>query len=143
MSHENVKLFRRTGDAFNARDIDGFLAYFDPDVEFHSSFSGVGTVYRGHEGLRRWHQDLEDAWGGEIRSEHLVYFYVGEHTLTVAVLRGRGRHSEAEVETPDVLVARWRDGLITFLKSYLSMEEALSELGLSERSLEPSNPGST
>jgi hypothetical protein len=39
-----------------------------------------------------------------------------------------------------VLVARWRDGLITFLKSYLSKQEALSELGLSESDLEPSSP---
>jgi ketosteroid isomerase-like protein len=140
MSHGNVALFRRTVEAYNARDLDGFIAYFDPDVEFHSSFSGVGAVYHGHEGLRRWHQDLEDAWGGEIRSEPQAYFHLGDYTLTLSVLRGRGRHSEVEVETPDVLVARWRDGLIIYLKSYLSMEEALSELGLSESKLEPSTP---
>jgi ketosteroid isomerase-like protein len=140
MSHENVELFRRAVEAFNARDLERFIALFDPDVEFHSSFSGVSAVYHGHEGLRRWHQDLEDAWGDEIRSEPEAYFYLGDYTLTLSVLRGRGRHSEVEVETPDVLVARWRDGLIVYLKSYLNKEEALGELGLSESKLEPSNP---
>jgi ketosteroid isomerase-like protein len=138
MSHENVELFRRTVEAFNARDLEEFLAYFDPDVEYHSSFSGVGTVYRGHAGMRRWHQDLEDAWGSDIRSEPQAYFHAGEYTITIAVLRARGRHSEVEVEMPDVLVARWREGLITFMKSYLSKEEALSQLGLLEDELEPS-----
>lgn len=140
MSHQNVELFRRTIEAYNARDLDGFMALFDPDVEFHSSFAGVGAVYHGHEGLRRWHQDLTDAWGGEIRTVPEAYFYLGDYTLTLSVLRGRGSHSEVEVETPDVLVARWRDGLIVYMKSYGSKQEAISELGLSESRLEPSNP---
>lgn len=140
MSHHNVELLRRTIEAYNARDLEGFIAFFDPDVEFHSSFAGVGAVYHGHEGLRSWHQDLEDAWGGQIRTEPEAYFYLGEHTLAVTVLRGRGSHSGVEVQTPDVLVARWRDGLIVYMKSYPSKDEALSELGLSESGLEPSNP---
>jgi len=140
MSRQNVELFRRTVEAYNARAIEAFIAYFDPEVEFHSSFAGVGAVYRGHEGLRRWHRDLGEAWGGEIRSEPEAYFDLGEYTLTLSVLRGRGRHSGVEVETPDALVARWRDGLIVYLKSYLSKEEALSALGVSEDSLEPIRP---
>jgi ketosteroid isomerase-like protein len=136
MSRENVDLFRRTVEAYNARDIDAFIALFDPDVEFHSSFAGVGAVYRGHEGLRKWHRDLEETWGGEIRSEPEAFFDLGEYTLTLSVLRGRGQHSGVEVETADVLVARWRDGLIVYMKSYVSKEEALSDLGLSEDALD-------
>ena len=41
-----------------------------------------------------------------------------------------------EVETPDVLVARWRDGLIVHMKSFLTKEEALGEMGLPESKLE-------
>jgi SnoaL-like protein len=91
MSRENVDLFRRTVEAYNARDIEAFIGYFDPDVEFHSSFAGVGAVYRGHAGLRRWHRDLEEAWGGEICTEPAAYFDLGEYTLTLSVLRSRGR----------------------------------------------------
>jgi hypothetical protein len=37
-------------DAFNARDFDRILAEFDPEIEFHSRFTTVGGVYRGHDG---------------------------------------------------------------------------------------------
>jgi ketosteroid isomerase-like protein len=140
MSRENVDLFRRTVEAYNARDIEAFIGYFDPDVEFHSSFAGVGAVYRGHAGLRRWHRDLEEAWGGEIRTEPEAYFDLGEYTLTLSVLRSRGRYSGVEVETADVLVARWRDGRIVYMKSYVSKEEALSDLDVSGNTLKPIGP---
>ena len=140
MSPGNVDRFRRTVEAYNARDLEAFMASFDPDVEFHSSFAGIDAVYRGHEGLRRWHRDLEEAWAGEIRSEPEAYFELGDYTLVLSVLRSRGRHSGVEVETPDVLVARWRAGLIVYMKSYVSKDEALSDLGVSEDALEPISP---
>jgi ketosteroid isomerase-like protein len=140
MSRENVDLFRRTVEAYNARDIDAFIAHFHPDVEFHSSFAGVGEVYRGHEGLRNRHRDLEETWGGEIRTEPEAFFDVGDCTLTLSVLRGRGQYSGVEVETADVLVARWRDGLIIYMKSYASKEEALRDLGVSEDALDAISP---
>jgi ketosteroid isomerase-like protein len=137
VSRENVELFRRTVEAYNARDIDAFIALFDPDVEFHSSFAGVGAVYRGHEGLRKWHRDLEETWGGDIRTEPEAFFDLGDYTLTLSVLRGRGRHSGVEVDTADVLVARWRDGRIVYMRSYASKEEALNDLNVSEHALDP------
>jgi hypothetical protein len=33
-------------------------------------------------------------------------------------------------------VARWRDGLCAYLKSYAELEEALEELGVAEHELE-------
>ena len=140
MSSENVDRFRRTVEAFNARDIEAFIVHFDPDVEFHSSFAGIDAVYRGHEGLRSWHRNLEEAWAGEIRSEPEAYFDLGEHTLVLSVLRSRGRQSGAEVQTADVLVARWRDGRIDHMKSYGSKAEALRGLGVPENTLDPISP---
>jgi ketosteroid isomerase-like protein len=138
MSRDNVELFRRNVDAYNTRDIEGFVACFDPHVEVHSQFAGIaGGVYHGHEGVRRWHRDLHEAWGDQIWMEPEVYFDLGEYTLVSGVLHGRGRHSGVEVHTPDVLVARWRDGLIVYLKAYGSKGEALRDLGVSEDSLDP------
>jgi ketosteroid isomerase-like protein len=34
MSEENVELAHRAYDAFNRRDLDAFLAFNDPEVEF-------------------------------------------------------------------------------------------------------------
>jgi hypothetical protein len=56
MASADVEGTRRWLDAYNARDIDAFVAYCDPSVEFHSLFAAVGGVslYRGHEGVRGW-----------------------------------------------------------------------------------------
>jgi len=56
MSEENVEAIYRMIDAFNARDFDRILAEFDREIEFHSRFTAVGGVYRGHDGLSRWHR---------------------------------------------------------------------------------------
>ena len=41
---------------------------------------------------------------------------------------------------PAVHVFRWRDGLIVYFKSYARREDALSDLGVSEDQLEPTDP---
>jgi ketosteroid isomerase-like protein len=98
MSESNLELMRRSNAAYNARDIQAFIGYCDPSIEFHSMFAAVGGgVYHGHDGLRKWFPDLEEAWGNETRLEPEAYFDLGEQTLAFAVLRGRGRHSGAEV----------------------------------------------
>jgi hypothetical protein len=141
VSHQNVELLRRVIEAYNARDIEGFVRYSDPGIEFHSAFSAVGgAVYHGHDGLRAWHRDVEDVWGDEIRVEPEAYFDLGERTLTFYLLRGRGQHSGAEVAMPVALVVSWRNSLIVYLKGYAHREDALSELGVAEDSLEPIEP---
>ena len=53
MSQENVELHRRAIQAFNARDIEAFIAYCDPGIEWHSTFAAVGgAIYHGHDGIR-------------------------------------------------------------------------------------------
>lgn len=141
MSHENVELHRCFIEAFNARDIEAFIAYFEPSAEFQSVFAAVGgAVYHGHDDLPRYFRDLADAWGDEIRIEPEVYFDLGEHTLLFLLFHGRGRHSGVEVAMPLALVGRWRDGLIVYMKSYAHREDALSDLCVSEEALEPIDP---
>ncbi len=141
MSSENVEVHRRLIDAFNARDVEAFVACFDPSAEFESVFAAVGgAVYRGHDELPRYFRDLADAWGDEIRIEPEAYFDLGEHTILFLVFHGRGRLSGAEVAMPIALVARWRDGLVVHLRSYSQREDALSDLDVSEGGLEPIDP---
>jgi ketosteroid isomerase-like protein len=140
VSHQNVELLRRVLEAYNARDIEGFIAYCDPDIEFHSAFSAVGGAdYHGHDGLRMWHRDVSDVWGGETRVELEAYFDLGEQTLAFYLLHGRGQRSGLAVAMPVALVTRWRKGLIVYVKGY-AHRDALSELGVTEDSLEPIEP---
>jgi ketosteroid isomerase-like protein len=137
----NVELMRRFNSAFNARDIEAMIAICDLSIEFHSAFAAVGgAVYHGHDGMRTWQRDYEDAWGDQIRIESATYFDLGEQTLVFVVLRGRGRHSGAEVAMAPAQLVRWRDGLMVHLRVYAEREDALRDLGVSEDELEPIQP---
>jgi ketosteroid isomerase-like protein len=140
MSERNIELLRRGIEAYNARDIDAFIAYADPSIEFHAAFAAVGGVYHGHDGVREFFRDIEDAWGDENSLEPEAYFDLGDDTLAFYRLHARGRYSGAEIATPIAHVYRWREGLIVNFKSYLHRGDALSELGVSEHELKPIAP---
>jgi ketosteroid isomerase-like protein len=144
MSSMNVELVRRLGEGFNAHDIEAIIALCDPSVEWHSMLASAfttvgGGVYHGHDGLRTWHKDHEELWE-EYRGEPEALFDLGEYTLAILVLHGRGKHSGAEVAAPVATVARWRDGLLVYFKAYQHREDALSYLGVKEDALEPIGP---
>jgi ketosteroid isomerase-like protein len=140
VSEQNVEVHRRCVEALNRRDIEAVIACLDPSVEYYPLLSAIGvTVYRGHEGLRSWFDQLDDAWG-ELRVEPEAYFDLGEQTLVFYVLRGRGRHSGAEVALPGAQVCRWRNGLGVYARQYGHREDALSDLGVSEDTLKPIPP---
>ena len=140
MSRENVELHRRNIEVWHARDFEAFIATCDPSIEFTTEFSAVGGGYHGHDGLRKFLRDFEDAWGDEIRLEPEAYFDLGEHTLAFHVLHGRGRESGAQVAMPVAHVFRWRDGLAIYFKAYDRRGDALKDLGVSEDSLERIDP---
>src|SRR5437870_1238799 len=141
MSARNVELLRRLIEAFNARNIEAFIACCDPSIEFQSVFAAVGGAdYRGHDGLRQYFRDLADAWGDEIRIEPEAYFDLGEHALLYLLFHGRGRNSGVEVVGAYAFLARWRDSLIVYMRSYVHREEALRDLGVSEDELERIEP---
>jgi ketosteroid isomerase-like protein len=117
VSEQNVERDRRAIEAFNARDMASFLALCDPEIEVHSVFAAVGgAVYRGHDGVRSWIRDLQEAWGDELHIEAESFFDLGEHTLAFQVLHGRGLQSGVDVAMPNAHIVRWREGLIVYLK---------------------------
>lgn len=138
---ENIELHRRANEAFNTRDVEAYLAFCDPDIELHSAVTGPGpAVYYRHSGVRRWHRDLTEAFGGDVLLEPEAFFDLGEQTVTFHVLHGRGLQSGADVETAAAHVCRWRDGRIVHFKGYVRRADALSDLGVSEETLEPIAP---
>jgi ketosteroid isomerase-like protein len=138
---QSVDLHRRIYEAFNARDVDALVALCDPSVVVESVFGAVGSaVYHGHDGVRSWQEDLEEAWGDEIRVEVDVYFDLGEQALAFDALHGRGRKSGAEVALPGAAVTKWSAGRCVYFKAYADRDEALGDLGVSASKLEPIAP---
>ena len=128
MSQENVETFRRAIDAYNRRDIDAFLESFDPMVETHpltlAMFGQEGTVYRGHEGVRQFIRDVDEALR-EIQVEPVEIRDLGERIVARGRLRARGRASGAEIESPVSWLVDFKNGRVIRMRDYLDFREAL------------------
>ena len=136
MSQESVEVVRAVYEAVGRRDSAAVLALYDAEVEFDTArvpSVGLvgGDVYRGHDGLRRWFREWNEAWeayGDEV--EELID--AGTHVISVVKRRGRGRVSGVDVEWQYVGVWTIRDGKIVRVAWCSSRGEALEVAGLRE-----------
>jgi ketosteroid isomerase-like protein len=135
MSQENVEAFRRGVDSINRRDIEAMLEVLDPEVEWHDVFSlmfgGDAAVYRGHEGVRKLFRDLFDAFA-ETHSTYSEIRDLGDRTVATGLLSARGNESGAGIEAPIWTIAQWKNGRVTWIRTYLDPKEALQAAGLEE-----------
>ncbi len=99
MSRENVELVRGVMAYQAGGDDEAWLREtFHPDVEWdmtHRSFDP--RVYRGHEGIREWHEQLSETWA-EWHSEPEEYLESGDHV--VVLVRAHGRVASAGSRWP-------------------------------------------
>lgn len=141
MSRGDVEIARGFIAAFNDRDIGSAVSYCHPSIEFHSTFAAVGGgVYRGHAGMRSWHQEIQEAWKGSIRAEPEAFFDLGSHILSFVMLHATGPQSGVEAALPIASISRSRDGLLVYFRSYIHREDALQDLGVSEDELVAISP---
>jgi ketosteroid isomerase-like protein len=132
MSQENVELFHETVDAFNRRDLDGFLALADPNVEFTPYVVALEGGYKGHDGVRRWWRDLFGVFpdwriiAAEVRD-------LGELTLAILRVRGHGDQSGTPVDVTIWQLGQWSvDGKLVRMSNHGNEAAALEAVGLRE-----------
>ena len=133
MSQENVEIVRAAIDAVARQDVARLIELADPEVEWHSFLAqlGEGGVYHGHDGLRRYVEDLNEAWEF-LRTDVDDFLAVGTVVVVVGRLRYRGKGSGVETESAAGYVTRFRDGRLVYMRAFRDPEEALMVLGLSE-----------
>ena len=128
-------MVRRAISASNRRDIDGFLKQFDPAVEWRAltqvMFGGEAAVYRGHEGIRKFMREVDDAFA-EAQVEYLDARDLGQRIVVIGHLRAHGKASGAETESPLAWVIEFKHGKVTRMWDYLDPAEALEAVGLRE-----------
>jgi ketosteroid isomerase-like protein len=132
MSQENVEMVRRWNTAYNERDLDTLLRLTDPNFEFRSIFVGIESVFRGHDGLRSYFEQVDDVYE---RFQVLPERYVdaGAAVLIVTRTEWRGKESGAGGTMP-LFVAAWvKAGKVFHLHTYTEGKEGLEAVGLSER----------
>ena len=136
MSEENVEIVRRMVEAWNADDLDAFLAELDPDVEWHASIEpaleGRGTTFRGHDGARKaWDDYRGGAWErATIRVQEIRD--LGESVLGLGHFDLTARTTGIEFQQEVGQLLTFRDGKLATTHDYLSHREALEAAGLSE-----------
>ena len=133
MSQENVESNRRVLATFHRRDLDAFLAFMDPELEFTSRVIPVaGDVhYRGHDGIREWWKDLLMVFP-DFQVEAIEVRDLGEWTVLAARVSGHGADSGAPFEQPIWQATQWRDGKVVRWATFDTEAEAVEAAGLSE-----------
>ena len=133
MSQETVELAREVMKALSQRDLTRLIDFADPEVEWHSFFAelGEGGVYRGHEGTRRYLNDLSEAWE-IVRADVDDALGVGDVALLVGRIHYRGRGSGAETETAAGWMLKFRQRKLLRFRAFRDPERALEAAGLEE-----------
>jgi hypothetical protein len=120
------ELARRFIDGFNRRDADALVALSHPRIEFLPTILvGQRAVYHGHEGLRRWVEDLNASGAAhEVRVRKVRVLAPDRFAVLTEVLL------DDELLSPSAMVASLEDGLIVRAKAYLSDERTLVRVGV-------------
>jgi ketosteroid isomerase-like protein len=133
MSRENVEIVRRAYEAFNRGDLEAVVADAAPDAEYVTSgtIPGAGGVFRGPAGFRQfiswiW-EEFDDA-----RVEVHEFIEADDQVLVSQTNRGRGKRSGAETSWSIWQLWTMRGGRIVQGQGFVSREEALEAVGLSE-----------
>ena len=130
MSSENVAAVKRLAAAFNARDIESFVAERDADAELHSLRAQLeGRPYRGPDGARRMFVDFDEDWE-YLEAEIDELREADDEVVALCHLRSRGRASGVDLDVPVAFLWRFREGKLIYGKVFSQPDDALRAAGL-------------
>jgi ketosteroid isomerase-like protein len=124
MAQADIDVVRGSHEAFRRRDLDAFLAYMDPEIEFTSLILEVEGVYRGHEGIRSWWENILAVfphWQPQVEDAREV----GDRVLLRVRAEGAGTGSGIHVDRVIWQVAEVRDGRLRAWRFFRTEQEAL------------------
>jgi len=111
-------------DAFRRRDLEAFVDYMDPEIEFTSLVLEVEGTYRGHEGIRSWWNDILAVfpdWQPQVEDAREV----GDRVLLRVRAEGAGTGSGIDVDRVIWQVAEVRDGRLRAWRFFRTEQQAL------------------
>jgi ketosteroid isomerase-like protein len=133
VSQENLELMEKVIEAWNEHDIDAWLSYAAPEIEWMPAGPAAveGAIYRGREAVASgmaavWETwDIFDFHGGKLRD-------LGDSVLWLGEVQMRGSASGIELGQQFAVHAVLRDGKLVCVHTFLTWEEALKAAGLTE-----------
>lgn len=127
MSKKDVETIREGVSALNRGDADAIAAALDPDVELVPLRAVLdGSIYRGHEGMRRWLDDMSEDWAEYELTLHEVRELRPGRLLVRATIRLRGRSSGVAVDSPGAWLCDMRAAKVARIRFFADSETALA-----------------
>jgi ketosteroid isomerase-like protein len=128
MGQPEVDAVRRFYAAWTAGDLEAMLAEVDPDVEAQPVLGLLyeRPTYKGHGGMRRWYEEVDDLWDDFEALVEAAYEVDGSVIGYIRLIATtRGQSSDARI----AVICRFRDGKIVSFRGR-DREEVIEELHL-------------
>jgi ketosteroid isomerase-like protein len=127
MANPSLEEMREDVMAWTRRDFDVAFRHWHEDVEWYPDVMGSlegRDAYRGHEGLRRWAEALDDVFD-RVETEISEVRDLGSRMVVLGTTRVYGKGSGMAVEEPLAFVLEMRDGKVARAVSYRDHAKAL------------------
>ena len=130
MSDERIDLLRRFHEIWGAGDLEGALECVHPEIDFDwtESMSPFKAVFHGHDGMRRFWNEMRDAFE-EFKPEIDELVDGGdEGIVTRNTIHSRSRSGGIALEAHGAMHWLFADGKIVRAKMFQTVDEALEAL---------------
>jgi ketosteroid isomerase-like protein len=131
MSQPNVELLRKGIDAWNRRDVDLWLEYAAPEIEWMPAGPAAveRAVYRGYEQVASGFASVWETWD-RFEFEESEIRDLGDSVLWLGHVKMRGSASQVELDQEFAVHGLVRDGKFIRVLTFLSWQEALKAAGV-------------
>ena len=130
---EGIELARRFFAAYNAQDVAALAPLLHPDAQVTTLSQRGGLPSRGWRGdqIRQYFEELDESWT-EVLAEIEDYRAGGDCVVALGHIRGTGRSSGVELDSPLATVFRVAGSRFIRVDSYSDWSEALEASGLDD-----------
>lgn len=129
MADDNLEIARRAFEEMRSRRYEGGV--WDPGVEVINAEGWViETAYHGYDGLRRWWDDLAEAFGEFDIELDEVMEIDEERVLSAQRFVGHFRTTDIPFDGAWASILWIRDGRVVRAQGYLSKRRAMKAAGM-------------
>ena len=131
VANPSLEEMREDVEAWARGEFDVAFRHWHEDVEWYPDVVGRlegHDAYRGHDGLRRWSEAIEDVFD-RVETSVAEVRDLGSRMVVLGTTRVFGKGSGMAVEEPLAFVLEMRDGKVARAVSYRDHAKALEAAG--------------
>jgi ketosteroid isomerase-like protein len=130
LSQEHVDKTHDFIVAYNRRDFDAAMKFFDPEVDWVLPALQTSDSCKGREEIRRFWEGLDETFD-ELRLDPQEFVDAGDQVAVRLRYYGRGKESGLELDTEMYhQLTTFRDGLMVRFEYFTSWDQVLEAAGI-------------